>query len=249
MIASDRILFLKSVSIFTEVPQAFLEEIVQYLEELEYEPGETIFEKGNPGSSMYIIAEGQVCVRDGEMILNYLGDFEVFGEMAALDPELRSASVIALKRTKLFRLDREPLFRLMAAHIEVSQEIIHILSQRLRARMRDMAEDFLYMQQFERIIAAAVAVEAGIYKPESLDEVAKRSDELGQLARVFQNMAREVYIREQRLRQEVAELRIEIDEVNKAHQVSEITETEYFQNLRSKAKKLRSQHHNLAEQR
>jgi hypothetical protein len=70
--------------------------------------------------------------------------------------------------------------------------------------------------------------------------VAARTDELGHLARVFQRMVREVYQREQRLKQQVAELRIEIDEVKQARQVAEITETEYFQNLRQKAQQLRS---------
>jgi DNA repair ATPase RecN len=102
-----------------------------------------------------------------------------------------------------------------------------------------MAEDFEYMQQFARVTAAAVAVESGDYVPESLDEVAARGDELGQLARVFQRMVRQVGLREQRLKQEVADLRIEIDEVKKARQVAEITETEYFQQLRQKAQQLR----------
>jgi hypothetical protein len=53
-------------------------------------------------------------------------------------------------------------------------------------------------------------------------------------------MEREVRAREQRLRQEVRELRIEIDEVKKARQVAEITESEYFQQLQQKARRLRS---------
>jgi hypothetical protein len=53
-------------------------------------------------------------------------------------------------------------------------------------------------------------------------------------------MVREVYSREQRLKQQVAELRIEIDEVKKAQQVAEITETEYFKELRRKANDLRN---------
>ncbi len=242
MQTSDRIFCLKSVSIFVEIPDEYLQEIANLLEEIEVKPGETIFEKGDPGTSLYIIVDGRVHVHDGARTLNYLGKLEVFGEMAALDPEPRSASVTAVENTFLFQLEREPLFRLMAVHVDVYQEIIHILSQRLRARMRDMAEDFQYIQQFERVIAAAVAVEAGIYEPESLNEVGMRTDELGSLARVFQRMAREVDLREQRLKQEVAELRIEIDEVNKARQVSEITETEYFQELKIKAHKLRAMH-------
>jgi CRP-like cAMP-binding protein len=243
MLNPDRIYFLKSASIFTEIPDGVLGEIAELLEELEVDSGEAIFKKGDPGSSLFIIVSGRVRVHDGELTLNHLGKMEVFGEMSALDPQPRSATVTAVEKTVLFCLEREPLFNLISEHPEISQEIIHILSQRLRARMRDMAEDFQYIQQFERVISAAVAVESGIYEPDSLDEVARRTDELGQLARVFQRMEREIYSREQRLKQEVAELRIEIDEVNKAHQVKEITETEYFQELKLKAYQLRSEHH------
>jgi hypothetical protein len=52
-------------------------------------------------------------------------------------------------------------------------------------------------------------------------------------------MATEVRAREQRLKQEVRELRIEIDEVRAAQQVAEITETKYFQDLQRKVSELR----------
>jgi nitrate/nitrite-specific signal transduction histidine kinase len=102
-----------------------------------------------------------------------------------------------------------------------------------------MAEDFLYIQQVQRITAAAAALEAGLYESAILDEVCKREDELGQLARVFQRMANEVQAREQRLKQEVQALRIQIDEVKKAQQVAEITESEYFQQLQQKIARIR----------
>src|SRR6185436_4666732 len=97
---------------------------------------------------LYIIAAGQVRVHDGERTLNILHSGEVFGEMAALDPEVRSASVTAVTDTRLFRLEREPLYQVMAQRIEVTQGIIHVLSQRLRTSLRDMQADFQYIQQF-----------------------------------------------------------------------------------------------------
>jgi len=233
-------LILKTVSLFVETPDEFLDHIAALLEEIEVKSGESVFEKGDPGDCMYIIAEGRVSVHDGERTLNYLGKRDVFGEMAVLDPEPRSASVTAAEDTRLWRLDQEPLFELMAQRPEVSRGIIQVLTRHLRARMRDMAEDFKYMQQFAKVTAAAVAVEAGVYEPESIDEVARRTDELGQLARVFQRMTREVYAREQRLKQQVAELRIEIDQTRQARQVAEITGTDYFQQLQKKARELRA---------
>jgi len=75
---------------------------------------------------------------------------------------------------------------------------------------------------------------------ESLRKVIKRSDELGQLAKVFQTMTCEVYIREQQLKQTVQELRIQIDEVKKDKQVAEITESDYFKDLKKRASDLRN---------
>lgn len=106
-----------------------------------------------------------------------------------------------------------------------------------KKRFRD--QEIKYLRQVERLTEAAAAVEAETFDPGSLAEVAARTDALGQLARVFQRMANEVYAREQRLKQQVQELRIEIDKARQARQVSEITGSNYFQQLRSRAKDLR----------
>ncbi|HMA38191.1 MAG TPA: cyclic nucleotide-binding domain-containing protein [Chloroflexia bacterium] len=234
----DKILILRGVSLFAHTPDEILAEVPT--EELHIQAGETIFEKGDHGTSMYIVVAGRLRAHDGDMTLNYLNTGNIFGEMAALDPEARSASVTAVEDTHLFRIDREPLYDLMAGQVEVVQGVVHVLCQRLRARVRDLASDFEYMQNFARVTSAATAVEAGIFQPESLDEVAQRTDELGQLARVFQRMTRQVYAREQQLKQQVHELRIEIDHVKQARQVSEITEGEYFRDLQRKVQDMRN---------
>ena len=117
-----------------------------------------------------------------------------------------------------------------------------VLEARLKAslaekRLRDL--ELEYLEQVGHVIDAAAAVEEGRFEPEALDDVARRTDALGQLARVLQRMAREVRAREERLQQQVAELRIEIDEARQAHKVAEITDTEYFKGLREQAADLR----------
>ena len=89
------------------------------------------------------------------------------------------------------------------------------------------------------MISAAAAVEANAFDPAELEAVSAREDALGQLARTFQRMALEVRAREERLRQEVHELRIEIDERRQSEKVAEITGSDYFKNLRQRAKDLR----------
>ena len=105
-------------------------------------------------------------------------------------------------------------------------------------RLRDL--ELEYLEQVGLLTDAAAAVEAASFEPGSLDRVVARPDALGQLARVFQRMAREVRAREERLQRQVHELRIEVDEVKRAREVAEITGTEYFQNLQEQAHRLRS---------
>jgi two-component system cell cycle response regulator len=106
-----------------------------------------------------------------------------------------------------------------------------------RKRLHDLEQE--YLEQVGHVVAAAADVETGRFESRQLDSVAGRGDALGQLARVFQRMAAEVRSREQRLTQEVQQLRIEIDEARAARQVAEITQTQYFQDLQAKASELR----------
>jgi len=93
------------------------------------------------------------------------------------------------------------------------------------------------------ITDTAAAIEDGEFELSVLDAVKTRPDEIGRLARIFQNMAKQVYQREQQLKRQVAELTIEIDQSRKEQQVAEITETDYFKDLRQKAKDLRQRRH------
>lgn len=86
---------------------------------------------------------------------------------------------------------------------------------------------------------AAEKVENGNYDLDHLDTVSSRPDELGQLSRVLQDMARKVREREANLLQQVQELKITIDRKRQEEDVSEIVGTEYFQELKKKARKIR----------
>ena len=104
-------------------------------------------------------------------------------------------------------------------------------------RLRDL--ELEYLEQVGHVIDAATALEEERFDPGDLETVAGRDDALGVLARSFARMAGEVRAREQRLRREVAELRIEIDEAKQAQRVAEITGSDYFQDLRGRAAELR----------
>jgi CheY-like chemotaxis protein len=113
-----------------------------------------------------------------------------------------------------------------------------VLAARVRACVaKKRARDFelAYLRGVATVTEAAAAVESGHFVPATLDPIASRTDALGQLARLFQRMGVEVAAREQRLEAQVHQLTIAIDERKKAAQVQEITESDYFRELKARA--------------
>jgi PleD family two-component response regulator len=175
-----------------------------------------------------------------DLIMPELDGYQVLEQMKS-DSRLRDIPVIVISALD----DMDSILRCieMGATDYLPKPFdVRLLRARLNAslankRLRDI--ELEYLEQVNHVISAAAAVEAGTFEGDSLNPVAGREDALGQLARVFQNMAREVHAREQSLRRLVQDLRVEIDEVKKARQVAEITETEYFRDLVAKAQRLR----------
>jgi HAMP domain-containing protein len=86
---------------------------------------------------------------------------------------------------------------------------------------------------------SADQVQAEDIEAASLASITRRADELGYLAAVFQRMAREVYARVQKLKEQVQSLKIEIDEIKQKQQVAEVVETDFFRDLQAKANQVR----------
>ena len=132
MLLIEKVMLLKGVQMFEQTSEEILTEVARILEEVEVGAGDEIFRKGDIGDSMYIVVEGQVRIYDAERTINVLGEREIFGELALLDPEPRSASVAATRPSRLFRLDRETFSQLMAGNIEIVRGVLHVLCERLR---------------------------------------------------------------------------------------------------------------------
>ena len=91
----------------------------------------------------------------------------------------------------------------------------------------------------DAITRAAGSLADGTFDPTALDSASRRSDELGDLARTFQAMGTEIVARERRLREQVQQLSVQIDRDKVASEVQEITESDYFQRLKSRSRELR----------
>jgi CRP-like cAMP-binding protein len=124
---------LSKADIFARTPEKWLAEIAVMLEHTRVESETPIIRQGDMGDSMFLIVHGSARVHDEERTFVELGPGSVVGEMAALDPEPRSASVTSATETDLFCIRREHLREAMSDHAEVAHGIMRVLAQRLRS--------------------------------------------------------------------------------------------------------------------
>lgn len=128
----EKVLLLKSLSIFSETPETILAELAPLMQDQEVEQGEIVFNEGETGDCMYIIYSGQIQIHKGKTVLAVLAEKEVFGELSLLDAETRSASATAATDCFLFKIDQEPFYELIESRPEVAMGFIKILCKRLR---------------------------------------------------------------------------------------------------------------------
>lgn len=128
----EKVFILKSILIFADTPEDSLVALAAQLGEMEVPKGTTFMEKGGIGQSMFIIVKGRVRIHDGERTIAHLGEREIVGELAVLDPQPRSADVTATEDTVLFRLDRDVLYEMMSRHYDIAYGILRMLCRRLR---------------------------------------------------------------------------------------------------------------------
>ena len=128
----EKVLFLKSIELFSQIPGEDVAQIAQITDEVHYEEGDEIFSEGDAGDTMYFIIDGQVRVHQGGNDIAVLGAREVVGELAVLDSEPRSASISALSALTLLKISRDDFNEILAEKTEIARGIIKELTRRLR---------------------------------------------------------------------------------------------------------------------
>lgn len=135
----EKVLILKAVDLFSEIPGRDLARIAQVTEELVIGRGESLMKEGELGDSLFILVEGEVEVRKGRQAIAQLGPGECVGEMALLDSEPRSATVRAAEDIRVLRLDRDAFDELMDGHVDIARGVIRVLTRRLRQTTAEAA--------------------------------------------------------------------------------------------------------------
>jgi CRP/FNR family transcriptional regulator len=149
---------LKSVPLFADLEEAELERFSRVAVPRSFPAGTRVFHEGDRSDACYIVREGSFRVTrehsDGRAItLATLGPGEVFGELAMLDGDTRSASAEALSDGELLALPATDVKGLLARHPEISVKLVAALVRRLRA-----ANERISRQSFQTVPSRVAGV-------------------------------------------------------------------------------------------
>ena len=132
MILVQKILFLKNVPLFSTMPPDTIAWVAEAADETSTLSGQTIFEKGSEGDSMYVIADGSVRIHDGDKTLASLPQGAFFGELSILDGETRSATATAESDCLLLVIRQDSFRRILSKQFDVTENLLKILVRRIR---------------------------------------------------------------------------------------------------------------------
>jgi methyl-accepting chemotaxis protein len=149
--------------------------------------------------------------------------------------EIVAAQMIYVPAEEVFNTAQLSLTLVMIIFVVIFTIVIFLINFLLRRNVISPVGNIASVA--EKVASGSITDDQ--LKSEGLHSIVDRGDELGQLSRIFEKMAHEVITREQRLREQVAQLRIEVDEAKKTTEVKRIVESDYFQELQERAKKMR----------
>jgi CRP-like cAMP-binding protein len=128
----DRVVALQRVPLFAGVPGRTLAEVAAAATELEVAADAVVISQGTVEDHLFAVVSGRLVARDGERVLREIPAGGSVGELAALVPEPRSATVSAMVPSMLLRIDRPVLEELLTDHPELARGVIAALVGMIR---------------------------------------------------------------------------------------------------------------------
>jgi CRP/FNR family cyclic AMP-dependent transcriptional regulator len=166
----DPIELLSRVPLFSELSREELERISRVAVPRSFPPGVRVFHEGDHSDACFVVRSGDLRVTrehsDGRAIaLATFGPGDIFGELAMLDGEARSASVETLTESELLALPASDVRRLLADHPRISVKLIAALTRRLRETNERVAR-----QSFQTVPSRVAGVLTQLVAEETASE-------------------------------------------------------------------------------
>lgn len=157
-LAIDKLAILGQNSLLRHLDPTDRARLAEYAKQARHEADAVIFQRGDAGDSMMAVVRGRVKICnhsvDGkELVLNILKPGDVFGEIALIDGEPRTADAVAMETCDLLVLERRDFLPFLDQHPRVARRLLDVLCQRLR-RTSTHFEDVVFLEVPARLARA-----------------------------------------------------------------------------------------------
>lgn len=152
---SDAARALAAAPLFAGLAPHVLHLLAERAVEREYARGQVVFQRGDPGTAMYLVRSGLLKVYDSspdgtELLLTTVPPGGTVGELALADGGERSASVAALRPTRALVVGRPEFLTAMRADGALAEPLLRYLAGRLR-QVTDLAADLVFLDLSTRM--------------------------------------------------------------------------------------------------
>jgi CRP-like cAMP-binding protein len=145
----DKLAILRNHPLFGQLDVDSLNRLASYSHTKSAKAGATIFERGDPGTSLFAVLRGTVRISNQssngkDAVFNMIPPGGIFGEIALLDGQPRTADALAVSDCELMLIDRRDFIPLVSQHPEIALKLIEILCGRIR-RTSEQVEDITFL--------------------------------------------------------------------------------------------------------
>jgi len=181
----DKLAVLRNDPLFGQLGADTLTRLASYAHTKSVGAGTRIFEKGDPGTSLFAVLRGTVKISNQsaegkDAVLNMIPAGGIFGEIALLDGQPRTADAFAVSDCELMQIDRRDFVPLVTQNPEIALKLIEILCGRIR-RTSEQVEDMTFLDLRGRLAKTLLWLSAQSGSASPAPKVSITQREIGQI--------------------------------------------------------------------
>lgn len=226
---------LRSFAFFSGFGDEFFLDLAAKVDQMSLVKDQVLFMKGDEGHNLYILLEGRIKLvsenRNGEeIVLNEVGPGGVIGEMALLDDKPRSAGATALSKVKMLKLSKEDFEDMITRYPLMVLKLTRNLISRLRFATTYIENAIEWSQRIADGDYSLIEEREKLAIPPR-GELTYEDLRAKQFLATFFHMIEDIKAREDNLKKQLIQLKIEIDQTKRQEDVEKIISTEVFKKL------------------
>jgi CRP-like cAMP-binding protein len=156
----DKLQILRKHALFGRLEPELLSRLCTYATTRKVKRGTVVISRGDPGTCLFMVAAGTIKISvqsltsGKDAVFNLIEAGGIFGEIALLDGQPRTADAVAITNCELLVIERRDFVSVVHSDPDIALRIIEVRCERLR-RTTDQVEDLMFLD-LERRLAKTI---------------------------------------------------------------------------------------------